>query len=755
MILVSPRAAALRILAARAELSRAPPESTFALADFQRDGVARAAEILRQRGGVIIADAVGLGKTFIAAALIEHALVVGNVVVIVPAALRPAWLRTLLPLRRTADPARLCVTTHGRLSRGRTPALDPHLVVVDEAHAFRNPATRRYRTLRLFCSRAQVALLTATPVNNSMADLYYQLRLFARDDAFRDLGIGSLDALLRQSEPDARSIEHLRNAVMIRRSRADVRSRYPVMTLPTGAALRSPHEVALATVTYPPLVSASCVESLLKRTSFAAYEHEASRVLLALSLLKRIQSSRRAALLSVDRLIAFHERFLSALDRGRFVRPRSFSTGDQDQLWLEEIVLHEVPRHVDTARVRRCVIDDVRVLHDFRETLAAAADEKRRVLGDLLSTRAPPHRTIVFSEYRDTATFLAASLRSSFRIGLVTGDAGFIGTTRVGRMQAIRHFAPIANSAPAPPDSARIDVLIATDVLAEGLNLQDADAVVSYDLPWNPVRLIQRAGRIDRIGSQHGRVAVYNFLPDRDMDQFLGIVRRLRQKLGALRAAVGHESQILEAGELNDEVIASLVAGRAAVRGSDGTQAPTLEAEDLREMGPVGSISAFPGRPGRALVCFQSRIGLRELIWDGSPGLADKAGADRIIGESLIQEGISAAPGLAAIIATCHAYMRSLARLPGNTAEVGTLAGIIQCSVMAYGIEAAPQLLDLADATLADLPGCLDPGWARRRIEGARGVDGLFQALREVRDSCRSCATEPLEWRFVAAIAAD
>ena len=193
----SPRGAATALLA---ELFAAPSEdrargavrsAAFTLAEHQEEAVRRARRILRERGGVLIADGVGLGKTYVALALIEEELSRGGrVLVAVPAALRSAWARPLQRLGHTSGCLR--VTTHTRLSRGTGPAPDSagfSLAVVDEAHRFRNPRTRRYHALAALCASARAVLITATPINNRLDDLHHLLRLFTDDDAFHDLGV--------------------------------------------------------------------------------------------------------------------------------------------------------------------------------------------------------------------------------------------------------------------------------------------------------------------------------------------------------------------------------------------------------------------------------------------------------------------------------------------------------------------------------------------------------------------------------------
>ncbi|MGH7127602.1 MAG: C-terminal helicase domain-containing protein [Planctomycetaceae bacterium] len=156
----------------------------------------------------------------------------------------------------------------------------------------------------------------------------------------------------------------------------------------------------------------------------------------------------------------------------------------------------------------------------------------------LLFDQLGDEKVLVFTEFRETAVELWHAFVTAGGIGLIHGDAAFLGSLRAGRREVVQRFAPLANGSIPPPPREAVRVLIATDVLSEGLNLQDATHVVSYDLPWNPVRLMQRIGRIDRLGSRHATVYAHHFLPDAGLDAVLGLLERLRRKLAAIRSGL-------------------------------------------------------------------------------------------------------------------------------------------------------------------------------------------------------------------------
>ena len=579
----------------------------FPLAAFQEEAVRRAREILARRGGVIVADDVGLGKTYVALALMEEALARGEgVALVVPASLRSMWTPLV---RRIAAAGRsssgVYVTTHTRLSRGTHDTgrlADAGLVVVDEAHAFRNPATRRYRALAARGAGSRLILITATPVNNGPADLHALVRLFARDDAFADVGLVSLRAAMTAEEepPAAGETARIAKEVVVRRTRADVADRPDEAPGAFCFPGRAPGLVLrYDDAAVPELVSG------IRRLELAPYaldeqgrEAAAPDALIRLGLLKRLESGRPAASASFRRLRGLLSAFADAADRGRLVRPADRPTGVADgdavQLSLEEVLLEAAPPGTDLPALAASARRDLEAITAMLGTLRGR-DPKLEAFRGWVGTLRPDEKVVIFSEYRDTAEALWRALTPMGRVGRVDGAGAWLGTRPAGRRAVIERFAPHASGVAPPPARERVDILIATDVLSEGLNLQDAAIVVSYDLPWNPVRLLQRIGRVDRLGSPHELVRPVLFVPGAGLDDVLRLTRRLRRKLGGIAATVG----VGEAGEL--------LARLGGVVTGDPLEGLTAQLGDpwerlraaLRENGGGGesSLSLSPARP--------------------------------------------------------------------------------------------------------------------------------------------------------------
>ena len=567
------------------------------LAAFQADAAARLLALLGTRGGALLADSVGLGKTHVALAVIGDVVRAGAgpTLVVTPAALRRQWTG---PLRRLArdravgfglaggpggdTSAPLLWTSHARLSRGDVPALRPGLVVVDEAHAFRNAATRRYRELARLCRGARVLLLTATPVNNALSDLYALLRLFLGDGDLADLGVADLRAFLGPGRaPPGSGEPALRNALAALTVR---RTRRILETQGLESGLRFPVREPPIAVRYDPDGNGGLAAWLELIEGLQLDVYDAARPagprgvghLVRISLLKRLESSRAAFSASLDRLHAFLRDCVESIPQGALPCPRIIARADPEQILMGRIVHTPFPRHVDAVALTESARADLAATGRLRTRLrAAGSDRKLAALVTLLQGPLAGRSALVFTEFFDTARSLHEALHTQFRTGLVTGRSARLGACPATRRRVVESFAPISGGAPAGTRRL-LDVLIATDVLSEGLNLQDCGDVISYDLPWNPIRLLQRVGRIDRLGSPHERIRSCNFLPDRGLDALLGLLDRIRDKLRAVRAAGGFDAPALPEADLAPADFGTFV---ARLRRCDPLLLPELERE--------------------------------------------------------------------------------------------------------------------------------------------------------------------------------
>ena len=570
------------------------------LAAFQQAGLDRAKRILERHGGVLYADGVGMGKTEIGIELIrEHTQKLGHHVLIIS----PAQLRNSLWKRRLREenlPGE--VVSYQELARDRQLSgnLDKdalmvnkdvyRLVVVDEAHVYRSADNKWYSALdRLMGgTKKSLLLLTATPVNNSLWDLHNLFLLFARHDgAFADKTprIPSLrkffdDAGASDSERLSETkLFPLVDALTVRRDRTFVEKEYPEEMLSGKVPVRFPkpdlHERRYdLDMAYPGIVQdmATSIDSLTmaryRPSSYLLDEQEESGSeatlagLIKSQMLKRFESSWHAALKTARRMLAANAAMVHALAEMDAVPSSKIIkdlAGDGDA-WFDSDTIDQVledsddwiPAEEFNERLLPDVRKDMAILEDMitkLKRLEGGPDPKLEAFGSIMADT-PSEKVAIFTAFRDTAEYLKERIEAD--PGLV-GDRKWISV--IGseaspdtRSNALERFCPESaggSNSPRPPGD-EVDALISTDILSEGQNLQQAQAVLSFDMPWNPQRVVQRNGRIIRLGSKHEKAYLYTLLPKQgDLDKLLQLEAKIRAKIMAANAAVGMETPVL------------------------------------------------------------------------------------------------------------------------------------------------------------------------------------------------------------------
>lgn len=476
----------------RTEDGRPVPEW---LLEYQKPIVRRLLPMLARNGGALLAAPVGSGKTYMA--LASAALWSARPAsVLVPAALIPQWRRTAERLMLSIEP-----WSHERLSRGSLPPWlenrDRGLVIIDESHHFRNPASRRYRVLAPALLGRTVLLLSATPVVNRLDDLASQLLLAIRDDALSAFGVVSIR-------------EHL----------ATAGESHPAL----GALLLTTPELGLgkprrrdrrSSPASPPLA----IESLCRSIDGLALSRDVAIAGLIRMVLWRALASSPAALagaLKRYRSLLLHA--WEVMGSGRTVdraQLRRFLGNEPDQLLMWELLpVTNLASDLELADLG--VLDS---LIDEVNATAQRADEKSTRLAEILNDGA---RSVVFTGTRETVRYLRDRLPGP--LAWCTGEAAGIDHTHMSRDDVLAWFRPGLLNGGGPA------TLVTTDVTAEGLDLQRARRIVHYDLPWTSVRLDQRDGRALRLGSEHSMVEVIRFDPPDAIAERLGQVHRLAKK---------------------------------------------------------------------------------------------------------------------------------------------------------------------------------------------------------------------------------
>lgn len=481
------------------------------LMPHQHEAYVRTCGILDTFGGACLCDAVGLGKTFVSLAIASR---FRSVTVVVPVTIATQW-------RHAADRLEIpiSIVTHERLSRTEQAIAACDLIIVDEAHRFRNPKTRRYRRLSRSVRNARVLLVTATPVVNSPRDLVNLLRLFLSDHALAPFGIRSLERALAGRV----SGDTLKAATPLLVARS---------TSSAGASSSIPKAIDAPVIACAPIADEMLRDTLrrIEDLEFPSFASPDAARLLRSHLYYRLHSSVPALVGTLERHHAYLRRAISAAASGNLLTRRDarliFDPDDQ-QLDLALVYEGIRPTMVDASRLRAEQERIGTLLASL--TRSPHINPKLNHLTAYLEQRRT-EKTIVFVTAVPTARELAAGL-SWKRIAVVTGGRGHIASGPLSLEETLALFSPGHNGSPHGSPATDVRVLITTDVLSEGVNLQTADAVVHYDLPWTPLRLQQRLGRISRLGSPFKNVAVRWFVPAPRLEQKLGLQSRLERKL--------------------------------------------------------------------------------------------------------------------------------------------------------------------------------------------------------------------------------
>lgn len=603
----------------------APQSPVMDLKDYQRDGVARVRSILSRFGGALIADEVGLGKTYVAGECARLAMLEGRpVVVVAPASLRKMWKSQLAQWKMRG----ITVISYDRLSQVYKAVVEDGdqwdhcgLLVLDEAHNLRNPSTLRMEAVRSLLSvnpAAHVILLSATPVNNDSADLFELLALadrslepawipwptFHRDRTFGRSPDGDRLARFLVSPQETAYTDkewyfEFAHSRTLRRERSLIQRAYS----DAGAAMPFPlvEQVAVKVpvtmntrLLYAAVLSAfgDLEEELAdvvgwkaghrRPLTLAAYRVADYRLdstvgvghlleyLIKITLCKRLESSYAALAATAWNMSAAAKQVLTDLDAGyvrvsasqpitswRHMRSGTFD-GDQDPAFiLPGKASLESAANFDVDRLRGELIHDIEVLDELADIARSAIpdDPKKEVLAELLlKALADPRgpKIVVFASARETTHDLGLWLQS-----LIEADdrfAAFKGRVANLGMRPEPDAAQIENALSGfAPETAPIggteltlsrprdlyDVLICTDKFSEGVNLQQAAFCVNYDLVWNPQRLGQRVGRIDRVGSKHKRATCWTLLPEAEVEFVAHIMSTLHRKADVAAQTIG------------------------------------------------------------------------------------------------------------------------------------------------------------------------------------------------------------------------
>ncbi len=608
------------------------------LTKYQQAGVITAQNSIEHYGGCMISDSVGLGKTFMGIRLIEWAQNAGsNVLVLVPKSLKSNWHREIKRYFQNIKTSenRLKIMTITELSnldlrdKNDVFILDSiksnyDYIVIDEAHRFRNygefneeneySGTKKHANLNyLRKNSTKYVLLTATPINNSVMDMYHLINIFTDNSRlqnmhphmnlesfkqYKKLDKSITDLKKEKMEKESRrtdyaieqdisqkkteqkvKLEHINNIineVMVLRTRQNIVKDYatnnisgiPIIT-DIPKVIKTEYDSGKDYAEMYRDVEDLIISLKIPHIVMYKYQHVAINLsgLFRILLFKRLESGIHAFTMSINRLLEREIKFKQNVEKHGLTETilkldNNYLEEDTELTdFIDEIdkTTNDTQNILDTDAIKNTDHDIDKIkkfnIKYFGKIILENGkyyDPKLEQLQKIIES-ITQQKILIFTQYADTAEYLYNNLgkfatKHKLNLDCVMGDPrSTAGNTTIDTDTKIQRFAPRANKILVEPKD-EIDILITTDTLSEGVNLQDCAIIINYDLPWNPMKMVQRVGRVDRIGSTR-RTTVFNIVPNKELEIFLSLLEKLESKITNITSIVGKESYILSEDE--------------------------------------------------------------------------------------------------------------------------------------------------------------------------------------------------------------
>jgi superfamily II DNA or RNA helicase len=619
----------------------------FKKLEYQEQAVLNAKKILDEYGGVFVSDVVGLGKTYISALLAGQ--LDGYTLVIAPPVLLDennpgSWRNIFSDFRIAAD-----FESIGKLDKLVKRGIDKYKnIIIDEAHRFRTESNITYEKLARICRGKRVVLVTATPLNNRPPDILSQIKLFQKERkstipnvpdlktffAKMEKRIKDLDrqrdyeAYIRTTRANAREIrEYILKHLMVRRTRSEVEKYYgddlkkQNLSFPEVA---DPEPLFYELNEEEDQIFNETIEFIARKFKYARYtpllfykgeetldqlELQSQRnmgAFMKILLVKRLESSFHAFRNTIDRFINSYRRFLEEFDKGKvFVSKKHINKifelleeGDDRaiQKLIDEDKAKEYPSEDFNNEFKEYIEHDLDILtHIHKLWQGVTRDPKLLKFMEVLSRRKilQQSKLIVFTESKETAKYLSLNLQRKFNEGILT----FSGESSTAiRDKVIENFDAKARY---KKDDYRI--LVTTEVLSEGVNLHRSNVVINYDIPWNPTRLMQRVGRINRVDTEFDKIYTFNFFPTKQSNDQIKLREAAEAKIQAFISMLGSDARLLTEGEpVESFELFSRLISRKTITGEDEGDESELKylqvIKDIRDNDPdlFASVKRLP-----------------------------------------------------------------------------------------------------------------------------------------------------------------
>ena len=596
----------------------------FKKLEYQEQAVLNAKKILDEYGGVFISDVVGLGKTYISAMLAGQLINEGRILVIAPPVLLDkanpgSWPNVFRDFNVPAT-----FRSIGELEKIIKDGVEQYShVFVDEAHRFRTENNATYEKLAEICRGKKVILVTATPYNNSPKDILSQIKLFQKARKSTIPNLPDLEQFFSGLEKKLKNLDRQRdyadyikfikeNAkeirekvlkyLMVRRTRTEItkyfaedlasqKLRFPDIEKPEAAFYELNDE--------EDVVFTKTIELVAKKFKYARYtpilyykgeisqpEELAQRNMgkfMKILLIKRLESSFHAFRNSLGRFIHSYESFISEVDNGNVYVSKKYTNkifelladdnDDAVEILINEGKAEKLPSKDFRDEFKKDLQSDLDILKEIHRMWAGVnRDPKLLAFIEKLSTNPilKKNKLIIFTESKETAEYLAKNIDAKFpnEVLCFTGSS-----SALVREQVIENFDAKARF---PKDDFRI--LICTEILAEGVNLHRSNVVVNYDLPWNPTRMMQRVGRINRVDTKFDKVYTFNFFPTKQANDQIKLREAAEAKINAFLSLLGGDAHLLTENEpIGSHELFSRLTSKEIITGEDESEESELK----------------------------------------------------------------------------------------------------------------------------------------------------------------------------------
>ena len=557
--------------------------------EYQRHAVVSTKKILEAYNGVFLADVVGLGKTYVSALLARQ--LPGRKLVICPPVLQDYWYETFSEFGVT----QFKVESIGKLDHILQDGADRFdYVFIDEAHRFRNEYTQGFEKIHEICFGKKVILVSATPLNNTLDDIYSQLKLFQIPRRSTIPGVPDLDRFFkrlrdqlkqyRKSDPEYATLikegakeirEKVLKYVMVRRTRTEIKNYFSKDIEQRGLSFPTMGDPNRIVYRFPVDVDTTFTQTmaLLKQFHYSRYtpllylKHEVSPFeqqgqknvggFMKGILVKRLESSFYAFRRTLRRFIASYERFIEMIDQGTVLigkKVNVYDLLDEDNAekilaLIEEGNLQKYRASEFRPEFAQVLAADLQLLREIHE-LWTTIDSDPKLETFMKELQANPalkdKHLVIFTESKETGEYLFEKINRRFpnEVLFYSSQGGRYAegekSVPVARRLIKESFDPTYHS-----QNDKIRILISTDVLAEGINLHRSNTVINYDLPWNPTKVLQRVGRVNRVGTEHQEIQVFNFFPTDQSEQEIGLEANIKAKIQAFHDTLGEDAKYL------------------------------------------------------------------------------------------------------------------------------------------------------------------------------------------------------------------